>query len=108
MTEYIFVLFDFTIFYLFLLIPPYRISMDEIKRLKHISLVSRLTAEISKQTGLSDKTLAEFVLDIHGAATSTADFRQKLAEAGADFEEVLSTRWIPSFGSRCRGKTRRT
>lgn len=61
--------------------------MDEIKRLKHISLVSRLTAEISKQTGLSDKTLAEFVLDIHGAATSTADFRQKLADAGADFEE---------------------
>lgn len=61
--------------------------MDEIAKLKHISLVSRLTTEIGKQTGVTDKTLAEFVLDIHDSATSTQDFQQKLSEAGADFEE---------------------
>lgn len=59
--------------------------MSEIEKLKLISLVSRLTTEIAKQTGVTDKTLAEFVLDIHDTASNLSDFHEKLSEAGAEF-----------------------
>lgn len=61
--------------------------MEEIEKLKLISLVSRLTNEISNYTGVTDKTLAEFVLEIHSSSSGLDDFKQKLNEAGAEFPE---------------------
>jgi hypothetical protein len=60
-------------------------------------LVSKLTTEIQNYTGISDKTLAEFVLDLHEQSIGKDDggqskeqlarFKKSLDEVGADFPE---------------------
>lgn len=65
--------------------------MDTLEELEVLALVAKLTSEIQNYTGISDKTLAEFVLDIHAKVTdngkkdSKDEFRQSLDEVGADF-----------------------
>lgn len=61
--------------------------MEALEKLKIISLVSRLTKDISELVGESDKTLAEFVLQIHSSSKDVEDFKQQLKGAGADFPE---------------------
>jgi ATP-dependent RNA helicase DHX8/PRP22 len=54
--------------------------------LEFLSLVAKITQEIENHTGLHDKTLAEFVIDLHDKASSSLPaFRGKLKEVGADF-----------------------
>lgn len=71
--------------------------MDALQELEVLSLVSKLTTEIQNYTGISDKTLAEFVLDLHEQSLGTDDggqsngqlarFKKSLEEVGADFPE---------------------
>lgn len=61
--------------------------MDEIEKLKVISLISRLTNELTTYTGVNDKALAEFVLDIHSSSKSLADFKTNVKEAGAELPD---------------------
>lgn len=59
--------------------------------------MSKLTTEIQNYTGISDKTLAEFVLDLHEQSIGKDDggqskeqlarFKKSLDEVGADFPE---------------------
>lgn len=56
--------------------------------LEFLSLVAKITQEIENHTGLHDKTLAEFVIDIHDQANARLPaFREKLKEVGADFPD---------------------
>ncbi|THH16647.1 hypothetical protein EW146_g4029 [Bondarzewia mesenterica] len=61
--------------------------MDDLYSLEFLSLVSKITQEIDNFTGLNDKTLAEFVIDLHGQSKTLAEFKQKLKDVGADFPE---------------------
>ncbi|KAA8913430.1 hypothetical protein TRICI_003190 [Trichomonascus ciferrii] len=71
--------------------------MDALQELEVLSLVSKLTTEIQNYTGISDKTLAEFLLDLHDQSIGNdgggqskdqlARFRKSLDEVGADFPE---------------------
>jgi ATP-dependent RNA helicase DHX8/PRP22 len=62
-------------------------AQDDIYNLEFLSLVAKITQEIDNHTGLNDKTLAEFVIDLHDKSKTLADFKGKLKEAGADFPE---------------------
>jgi ATP-dependent RNA helicase DHX8/PRP22 len=63
--------------------------MDDLASLEILSLVSKVTSEIQNHLGVSDKTLAEFVIDQHGKATSLAQFKTQLVEMGAEFPQSL-------------------
>jgi ATP-dependent RNA helicase DHX8/PRP22 len=61
--------------------------MDDLYNLEFLSLVAKITQEIDNFTGLSDKTLAEFVISLHDESKTLPDFKQKLKDVGADFPE---------------------
>jgi ATP-dependent RNA helicase DHX8/PRP22 len=60
---------------------------DDLYNLEYLSLVAKITQEIDNHTGLSDKTLAEFVISLHDLSKSLPEFKQKLKDVGADFPE---------------------
>ncbi|PBK76934.1 P-loop containing nucleoside triphosphate hydrolase protein [Armillaria solidipes] len=61
---------------------------SDIYNLELLSLVAKITQEITNYTGLNDKTLAEFVIALHEESNkSLPAFKQKLKEAGAEFPD---------------------
>ena len=62
-------------------------AQDDLYNLEFLSLVAKITQEIDNHTGLNDKTLAEFVIDLHDKAKTLADFKAQLKDVGADFPE---------------------
>jgi ATP-dependent RNA helicase DHX8/PRP22 len=52
--------------------------MDELEELELLGLVSKVTSEINNYMGISDKTIAEFVISQHGEDISA--FKAKLSE----------------------------
>ncbi|KAH0562145.1 hypothetical protein GP486_003163 [Trichoglossum hirsutum] len=65
--------------------PP----MDDLESLEFLSLVSKVTSELQNHLGVSDKTLAEFVIDQHSKCTSLPEFKKLLEELGAEFPQSL-------------------
>ena len=63
--------------------------MDDFANLELFSLVQKVTDEIRNHVGVSDKTLAEFVIDQHGKVKGVANFKAQLEEMGAEFPESL-------------------
>ncbi|KAI9842936.1 MAG: DEAH-box ATP-dependent RNA helicase prp22 [Thelocarpon superellum] len=63
--------------------------MDDLESLELLSLVSKVTSELQNHLGISDKTLAEFVIDQHAQCTSLAAFKTKLEAMGAEFPPSL-------------------
>lgn len=59
----------------------------DLYNLEFLSLVAKITQEIDNHTGLNDKTLAEFVIDLHDQSKTLPEFKQKLKEAGANFPD---------------------
>ena len=74
----------------FILTSPHRDSsgMDDLQQLELLSLVSRVTSEINNYMGISDKTIAEFVMSEHAKCSSLTGFVGKLAEY--DFPKSLA------------------
>jgi ATP-dependent RNA helicase DHX8/PRP22 len=62
-------------------------SQDDLYNLEFLSLVAKITQEIYNHTSLNDKTLAEFVIDLHDQSKTLVDFKANLKQAGADFPE---------------------
>jgi ATP-dependent RNA helicase DHX8/PRP22 len=63
--------------------------MDILESLEQLSLVTKVTSELQNHLGLSDKTLAEFIIDQHTKSDSTQDFRKSLDAFGAEFPPSL-------------------
>jgi ATP-dependent RNA helicase DHX8/PRP22 len=63
--------------------------MDDLANLEFLSLVSKVTSEIQNHVGVSDKTLAEFVIDQHATSKGVADFKDQLEAMGAEFPQSL-------------------
>lgn len=63
--------------------------MDDLANLEYLSLVSKVTSEIQNHLGVSEKTLAEFVIDQHGKSKNLVDFKAQLEAMGADFPQSL-------------------
>ncbi|KAK3721330.1 DEAH-box ATP-dependent RNA helicase prp22 [Vermiconidia calcicola] len=54
--------------------------MDDLQQLELLSLVSKVTSEINNYMGISDKTIAEFVIAEHANCKGLQDFQAKLLE----------------------------
>jgi ATP-dependent RNA helicase DHX8/PRP22 len=65
------------------------IAMDDLESLELLSLVSKVTSELQNHLGISDKTLAEFVIAQHVQCNSLEEFQKKLEGMGADFPQSL-------------------
>ena len=65
--------------------------MDDLANLQYLSLVSKVCKELDNHLGISDKTLAEFIIDLAKKNPELPAFRAALAENGAEFP--------PSFAS---------
>jgi ATP-dependent RNA helicase DHX8/PRP22 len=63
--------------------------MDDLANFEFLSLVSKVTSEIQNHVGVSDKTLAEFVIDQHANCKGVDDYRKQLEEMGAEFPQSL-------------------
>jgi ATP-dependent RNA helicase DHX8/PRP22 len=61
-------------------------AMDDLETLE---VVSKVTSELQNHLGVSDKTLAEFIIHQHSGCTSLPEFKEKLAGLGADFPQSL-------------------
>ncbi|KAI0778818.1 P-loop containing nucleoside triphosphate hydrolase protein [Trametes elegans] len=59
----------------------------DLYNLEFLSLVAKITQEIDNYTGLTDKTLAEFVISLHDQSKSLPEFKDKLREVGANFPD---------------------
>ncbi|KAL8678968.1 MAG: hypothetical protein Q9186_004737 [Xanthomendoza sp. 1 TL-2023] len=63
--------------------------MDDLESLELFSLVSKVTSELQNYLGVSDKTLAEFVIDQHSKCRSLPMFKSRLDDMGAEFPQSL-------------------
>ncbi|KAJ8683658.1 hypothetical protein QAD02_019450 [Eretmocerus hayati] len=61
--------------------------MDEIEKLEHLSLVSKICTELDNHIGLNDKTLAEFIIYLAGKNNTFDSFKKVLLEKGAEFSD---------------------
>lgn len=63
--------------------------MDDLESLELLSLVSKVTSELTNHLGISDKTLAEFVIAQHAQYKNLEEFQGKLEAMGAEFPQSL-------------------
>ncbi|KAH6562006.1 hypothetical protein BASA61_005169 [Batrachochytrium salamandrivorans] len=62
--------------------------MADLEKLEYLSLVSKITSELLNHTGIEDKVLAEFVINLHAQSSSNlATFKQNLDNVGAELPE---------------------
>lgn len=65
--------------------------MDEVAKLEHLSLVSKVCTELDNHLGLNDKDLAEFIIDLADKHASIDEFKKALIENGAEFSDSFMT-----------------
>ncbi|XP_058984979.1 ATP-dependent RNA helicase DHX8 [Musca domestica] len=63
--------------------------MDELQKLEHLSLVSKLCTELDNHLGINDKDLAEFIIELESKNPTFEGFRKALVENGAEFPDSL-------------------
>lgn len=62
---------------------------DDVKQLQNLSLVSKVCTELDNHLGLSDKTLAEFIVHLAQEHPSQKAFAVAMRDNGADFPAPL-------------------
>ncbi|KAJ2370187.1 DEAH-box ATP-dependent RNA helicase prp22 [Coemansia sp. RSA 2610] len=58
-----------------------------LQKLEYLSLVNKVTNELSNNTGISDKDVAEYIIHLHGQSKSYAEFKQKLDQDECGFAD---------------------
>ncbi|XP_001948871.2 ATP-dependent RNA helicase DHX8 [Acyrthosiphon pisum] len=61
--------------------------MDELPKLEHLSLVSKICTELENHLGLNDKDLAEFIIDLAYKNDTLEAFKKALLKNGAEFSD---------------------
>ncbi|ORY38513.1 P-loop containing nucleoside triphosphate hydrolase protein [Rhizoclosmatium globosum] len=61
------------------------LDSNPLAKLDYLNLVNRIASELVNHTGISDKTLAEFIIALHAKSANLAVFTQKLSGVGAEF-----------------------
>uniref|UniRef100_A0A8D3E8E1 ATP-dependent RNA helicase DHX8 n=1 Tax=Scophthalmus maximus TaxID=52904 RepID=A0A8D3E8E1_SCOMX len=64
-------------------------ATDEIERLEYLSLVSKVCTELENHLDISEKDLAEFVIDLAEKHPTFEEFKAVLTQNGADFTDTL-------------------
>ncbi|XP_057375504.1 ATP-dependent RNA helicase DHX8-like [Daphnia carinata] len=63
--------------------------MDELEKLEHLSLVSKVCTELENHLGLNDKDLAEFIIALAEKHKTFDEFKAVMIENGAEFSDSL-------------------
>ncbi|KAK7010900.1 ATP-dependent RNA helicase DHX8 [Biomphalaria glabrata] len=63
--------------------------MDELQKLEYLSLVSKVCTELENHLGISDKDLAEFIIDLADKNNTFVSFKKALEEKEAQFSDSL-------------------
>ncbi|KAL5007243.1 hypothetical protein ScPMuIL_016049 [Solemya velum] len=63
--------------------------MEELQKLEHLSLVSKVCTELENHLGLNDKDLAEFIISLADKNNTFEQFKHVLEENGAEFADSL-------------------
>ncbi|KAH3715890.1 hypothetical protein DPMN_058604 [Dreissena polymorpha] len=63
--------------------------MDELQKLEHLSLVSKVCTELDNHLGMNDKDLAEFIIALAEKNDTFEAFKKVLLENGAEFGDSL-------------------
>jgi len=61
--------------------------MDELRRLEHLSLVSKVCTELDNHYSMNDKDLAEFIIDLAEKNKTQEKFKKALLSNGAEFSD---------------------
>jgi ATP-dependent RNA helicase DHX8/PRP22 len=61
--------------------------MDELRRLEHLSLVSKVCTELDNHYSMNDKDLAEFIIDLAEKHKTQEKFKKALLANGAEFAD---------------------
>ncbi|XP_034716283.1 ATP-dependent RNA helicase DHX8 isoform X2 [Etheostoma cragini] len=64
-------------------------GVDELSQLEYLSLVSKVCTELDNHLGISDKDLAEFVIDLAEKEPTFDGFKALLLQNGAEFTDSL-------------------
>ncbi|KAK9907427.1 hypothetical protein WJX75_003407 [Coccomyxa subellipsoidea] len=68
--------------------------MEQLKELQRLALVNKITTELENHLGISEKTLAEFIVELSKDKTSVKQFGQALVENGAEMPgSLVETLW---------------
>ncbi|KAJ3324084.1 DEAH-box ATP-dependent RNA helicase prp22 [Boothiomyces sp. JEL0866] len=59
--------------------------MADLEKLEYLSLVDKITKELFNHTGMDDKVLAEFIINLNRKSKDLQDFKKKLEGIGAEF-----------------------
>ncbi|KAJ2800128.1 DEAH-box ATP-dependent RNA helicase prp22, partial [Coemansia furcata] len=62
---------------------------SELHRLEYLSLVTKVTNELSNHIGISDKDVAEYIIHLHDASKGLSDFKQKLDQDDCGFSDAF-------------------
>lgn len=61
--------------------------MADLEQLELLGLTNSITQELVNHTGLSDSTLAEFLIHLHTTSSNLKDFKEKCKQVGAEFPD---------------------
>lgn len=61
--------------------------MSEITKLEYLSLVSKICTELDNHLGISDKDMAEFIIDLADKNNTFESFKKALLESEAEFSD---------------------
>ena len=63
--------------------------MEDLRKLEHLSLLSKVCIELENHVGLTDRDLAEYVIALAEKHQTLEHFKSVLVENGAEFSESL-------------------
>ena len=66
------------------------IFMDDFEELEYFGLISRLCKELENHIGVSDKVLAEYVVDLHRKSNGPDSFKDLLENSGGSFTDSFT------------------
>ncbi|XP_029933088.1 ATP-dependent RNA helicase DHX8-like [Myripristis murdjan] len=64
-------------------------ALGDLERLEYLSLVSKVCTELENHLGISEKDLAEFIIDLAEKHPTFEEFKDILLKNGADFTDTL-------------------
>jgi ATP-dependent RNA helicase DHX8/PRP22 len=68
-------------------------ALADLQNLELLSLVSKITTELNNHLGINEKTIAEYIISLHGECSGPTQFTQfkgKLAALGVEFPNSLA------------------
>ncbi|KAJ2609896.1 DEAH-box ATP-dependent RNA helicase prp22 [Coemansia sp. RSA 1365] len=64
-------------------------ASSELQKLEYLSLVNKVTNELSNHTGISDKDVSEYIIHLHDESKNYADFKRKLDQDECGFSDTF-------------------